>query len=117
MKEDYAYFESKLSEEKTMPRYSYLLALITFMFYVGVASAQESYPMLDKLAQKVIQKYQTTSCEQLALEKSQPPTGRRAEIEQRVIDMMRNDPKMRAAFINQVAGPIANKMFECGMIP
>jgi len=24
---------------------------------------------------------------------------------------------MRSAFINKVAAPIANKMFECGMIP
>jgi hypothetical protein len=31
--------------------------------------------------------------------------------------MLRGDPQMRAAFINRVAGPIANKMFECGMIP
>jgi hypothetical protein len=30
---------------------------------------------------------------------------------------MHTDPQMRAAFINRVAAPIANKMFECGMIP
>jgi hypothetical protein len=24
---------------------------------------------------------------------------------------------MRAAFINKIAAPIANKMFECGMVP
>jgi hypothetical protein len=24
---------------------------------------------------------------------------------------------MRAEFVNRVAAPIANKMFECGMIP
>ena len=35
----------------------------------------------------------------------------------RVIGLLQNDPQMRTAFINQVAGPIANKMFECGMIP
>jgi hypothetical protein len=37
--------------------------------------------------------------------------------EQRVIQLLRNDPQMRAAFINKIAAPIANKMFECGMIP
>jgi hypothetical protein len=31
--------------------------------------------------------------------------------------MLRTDPQMRTAFINQVAAPIANKMFECGMVP
>ena len=29
----------------------------------------------------------------------------------------KSDPQMRTAFINKVAAPIANKMFECGMIP
>jgi len=24
---------------------------------------------------------------------------------------------MRQAFFNQIAGPVMNKMFECGMIP
>jgi hypothetical protein len=31
--------------------------------------------------------------------------------------MLKADPQMRAAFIAKVAPPIANKMFECGMIP
>jgi len=34
-----------------------------------------------------------------------------------MITMLRNDPQMRAAFIDKVAAPIANKMFECGMLP
>ena len=29
----------------------------------------------------------------------------------------REDPQMRQAFFNQIAAPIVNKMFECGMIP
>jgi hypothetical protein len=31
--------------------------------------------------------------------------------------MLQSDPQMRAAFINRVAAPVANKMFECGMLP
>jgi len=31
--------------------------------------------------------------------------------------ILRNDPQMRQAFINRAAAPIANKLFECGMIP
>jgi hypothetical protein len=38
-------------------------------------------------------------------------------IEQRAIGILRNDPQMRAAFINQIAPPVANKMFDCEMIP
>lgn len=100
-----------------MPRYFYVLALITLLLCFGIAGAQESYPIMEKIANKVIQKYQTSSCEQLAKEKSQPPTGRKAEMEQRAVEILRNDPQMRTAFINRVAAPIANKLFECGMIP
>ena len=100
-----------------MVRYYYVLALITLLLYVGISSAQDSYPIMEKIAQKVIQKYQTSSCQQLAMEKSQPPTGEKAQLEQNALEILQNDPQMRTAFINLVAGPIANKLFECGMIP
>ena len=38
-------------------------------------------------------------------------------MEEKAIQVLRNDPQMRNAFINRIAAPIANKMFECGMIP
>jgi hypothetical protein len=100
-----------------MIRRSYLFALVLLLLYVGIAAAQESYPIMEKVAERVIQKYQTSSCEQLAMQKSHPPTGERAEIEHRVIELLHNDPQMRTAFLNRVAAPIANKLFECGMIP
>ena len=78
---------------------------------VGLAYAQ--FPILDMVAGKVIQKYQSSSCEQLWQQKGAPKSPE----EQRVIGLLQNDPQMRTAFINQVAAPIANKMFECGMIP
>jgi hypothetical protein len=37
--------------------------------------------------------------------------------EQRVIALLKSDPQLRTAFMNKVAGPISNKMFDCGMIP
>ena len=100
-----------------MIRRAYLLALVPLLLHVGMASAQESFPIMEKLAQKVIEKYQTSSCQQLAQQKKQPPTGQRAQMEQRAIQILRNDPQMRTAFLNRVAAPIANKLFECGMIP
>jgi hypothetical protein len=72
---------------------------------------------MERVAQKVIEKYQTSSCQQLAQRKKQPPTGQKAQIEQRVIQLLRDDPQMRTEFLNRVAAPIANKLFECGMIP
>lgn len=38
-------------------------------------------------------------------------------VEEKVIEAMHKDPQMRTEFLNRVAGPIANKTFECGMIP
>ena len=92
---------------------SYLCALALTLLYVTVANAQ--YPMMDMVANKIIQKYQNSSCEQLWEKKSQktPPSQQ----EQNVIQMLKGDPQMRQAFINKIAAPIANKMFDCGMIP
>jgi hypothetical protein len=100
-----------------MIRRFFLLALVSVLLPVGLASAQESYPIMERVAQKVIEKYQTSSCQQLAQQKKQPPTGQKAQMEQRAIQILRNDPQMRTEFLNRVAGPIANKLFECGMIP
>ena len=79
--------------------------------YAGFAIAQ--FPILDMVANRVIEKYQNASCEQLWQDRGKPKT----EEEQRVIAMLRNDQQMQQAFINKVAAPIANKMFTCGIIP
>jgi hypothetical protein len=75
----------------------------------------QQYPIMDKVANKIIAKYQTSSCEALYQQKSQkaPPSPE----EQRAITFLHNDAQMRSAFINKVAAPIANKLFECGLIP
>ena len=95
-----------------------LLCLFTLAIYVRSANTQQSqYPMMDKVAQKVIEKYQTSSCENLSAQKEQPPDPQQAAMKQKVVGMLKSDPKMREHFLNKVAAPIANKMFECGMIP
>lgn len=78
----------------------------------GFAIAQQ-YPVLDNVANQVAQKYKGMTCEQLWAQKSQPKSAEA----QRVIGLLKNDPAMRTEFMNRVAGPIANKMFDCGMIP
>jgi hypothetical protein len=76
---------------------------------------QDQHPILDQVANKVIQKYQNSTCQQLWAERAQkaPPTP----AEQKAIQLLKTDPQMRTLFINKVAAPVANKMFECGMIP
>jgi hypothetical protein len=79
------------------------------------AVAQGQYPIVDQVAARVIAKYQGATCEQLWEQKAAhaPPSME----EQRAIGLLKGDPQMRAVFINKIAPPIANKMFDCGMIP
>ena len=77
----------------------------------------QQFPMLDRIADKVIQKYQQSTCEQLWQERAQKDKAPKPQMEQEALQMLKSDPQMRSAFINKVAAPIANKMFECGMIP
>ncbi len=90
---------------------SSLSATALALLFVSGSDAQ--YPMLDKVAAKVIQKYEQSTCDQLLARRSQPKSPE----EQRVVEFLRNDPARREAFLNRVAAPIANKMFECGLIP
>ena len=91
---------------------SFICVLLTSVVRV---ESQDQHPILDQVANKVIQKYQTASCQQLWAERAQktPPTPAEAK----AIQFLHSDPQMRALFLNKVAAPIANKMFECGMIP
>lgn len=88
-----------------------LLALTGSSF----SQQQQQYPVLDAVANKVIAKYQNSTCEQLWAEKSAKKTP--TPEEQKVIQFLKSDPQMRTIFLNKVAAPIANKMFTCGMIP
>lgn len=88
-----------------------LLGAAAVLALAGTAVAD--YPLMNLVADKVIQKYQSASCEQLWAQKSQP----KSDQEQRLIGLLKSDPQLRTAFMNKVAGPIANRMFDCGMIP
>ena len=93
-----------------MTKRFWLFATVSALLLAGVASAQ--YPIMDMVAQRVIQKYQSSSCEQLWENR-----GKHGPEEQKAVSLLRSDPQMRTAFINQIAGPVVNKMFECGMVP
>lgn len=89
-----------------------LAAALPMLLFAGVARAQQ-YPIMDQIADRVVQKYQQASCEQLWQKRNQPQSPRERE----AVEALRNNPQMRAAFIDRVAAPIANKMFECGLLP
>jgi hypothetical protein len=50
-------------------------------------------------------------------EKAQVQGKPKPEMEQRVVQLLRQDLQMRAAFFSRIAAPIVHKMFEFGMIP
>lgn len=87
------------------------LGVAVGLLVVGVAAAQ--FPIMDMMADRVVQKYSQSTCEQLWESRGKP----KSEREQELIQLLRGDPQARTAFINKIAAPIANKMFECGMIP
>ena len=84
---------------------------ISALLVAGAASAQGM--LLDVAADKVIKKYQTATCDELKAQKNEPPTDKEKE----AIQFLRNDSQARIAFINRIAAPVLNKMFDCGMIP
>jgi hypothetical protein len=97
---------------------------IAFTFFVTSAIAlfcaavsAQDFPILDQIANKVVQKYQQATCEQLWQERAQKGKKPESPMEQKALEMLKADAQMRQTFINKIAAPIANKMFECGMIP
>ncbi len=94
-----------------MNKRGYLVVGVAALGAAGIAIGQGR--IMDMVADKVVSKYQSATCEQLWQQKGQP----KSQEEQRAVEFLKNDPQARAAFLNKVAGPIANKMFECGMIP
>ena len=94
-----------------MSKRVYRYAVIALLVIAGGVAAQGM--ILDMVANKVIQKYQSASCEQLWVQKGQPKSPE----EQKAVQFLHNDPQARQAFFNKVSAPIVNKLFECGMIP
>ena len=83
---------------------------ISALIVAGAASAQGM--LLDAAADKVIMKYQTATCDQLKAQKNEPPSDKQKE----AIEFLRNDAQARTSFIDKIAAPILNKMFDCGII-
>jgi hypothetical protein len=95
------------------------IALLTFIggLMITFPANSQQYPMMEMVANKIIQKYQNMTCQQLVESKKTPPSGQEAEMMAKAVAQLKQDPAMRQAFIAKVAPPIANKMFDCGLIP
>jgi hypothetical protein len=88
-----------------------VVVFVSALIAVGAVAAQGM--LADAAADKVIKKYQAATCDQLKAQKLEPPS----EKEKIALDVLRDDPKARVAFVDKIAAPVLNKMFECSMIP
>jgi len=84
---------------------------VSALIVAGAVAAQGM--LVDAAADKVIKKYQAATCDQLKAQKVEPPS----EKEKIALDLLRDDPKARVAFVDKITAPVLNKMFECSMIP
>jgi len=89
------------------------LAMVLGTLCVAAAARSQDGMLLDFAADKVIAKYNAATCEQLKQQKDEPKSDK----EKAAIDFLRNDAQARQAFLDKVAAPVANKLFECGLIP
>jgi hypothetical protein len=96
-----------------MIKRSYLFAAVLVLLYVTVAVAQ--HPILDAVANKVVAKYQTSSCAQLMQAKAQKAPPSPGEL--KAMEMLKTDPEMRHEFVGIVADQVVDKLIQCGMIP
>ena len=62
------------------------------------AQAAGQYPIADMLADKIIQKYQTTSCQDLQAQKKAPANAQKEAREQRVTDVLKRIRKCASTF-------------------
>jgi hypothetical protein len=79
--------------------------------------AQAQHPMVDAAAGKLVQKYRSSSCQQLAAERRAPKPAEKQAAAQRAGELLRQDAQLRQEFVRKVAAPIADKMIVCGFIP
>jgi hypothetical protein len=108
---DWPLLERCNSKEYDMNKRICVLVAVSALGVATIVGGQEM--ILNMAANKVINKYQSASCEQLWQQKGAPKSPE----EQKAVNFLRNDAQARTEFLNKVAGPIANKLFECGMIP
>ena len=84
---------------------------------IACGSAYSQFLARDIVSDKVIGKFEKATCQSLWEERAQGQNRQLTEQEQRAVQVLRDDPRVRADFFNRISAPVLNKLFECGMIP
>ena len=90
---------------------NYLYAVLPALLFAGTVRAD--YPLMNMVADNVIDKYKNATCEELWEDKDKP----KSDEAKNAIQILKENPQMRIEFIDKIAAPVVNKMFECGMVP
>jgi hypothetical protein len=90
-----------------------IAVLASALVTVGIGGAYSQGILLDYAAERVVQKYKTSTCEQLKQAKAEGPSLKEKE----AIAFLHSDDQARQSFIDKIAAPVANEMFECDMFP
>ena len=94
-----------------------LLSIAGLLALTPVMAWAQGHPVVDAVATKLVQKYQSSSCQQLAQERQAPKSAQREQAMQRAGELLRNDAQIRQEFVSKVAAPVVDKMIVCGFIP
>jgi hypothetical protein len=92
---------------------------MAFMIALGMgAQAQRNGPMADQMidaaANKMVQQIQSSDCASFARMLQSHKNGNGGS---KKSSRLKQNPGMRARFVNTVAGPLLNKMIDCDMLP
>ena len=97
-----------------MKKFKWFAAGILATLVCNVAYSQ--FLAMDIVSDKVIGKFERATCQTLWEERAQGPNRQLTEQEQRAVQVLREDPQIRADFFNRISAPVLNKLFQCGMI-
>jgi len=107
------------------------LGLSGLLLAIGpnIAQTQNQDPLpaevVNAIAQKTIQKFNNSSCQDLAASMAkqhaaqssgQPPTLK-DQVTARFIQRLRQDPQLTQEFFDQISTPVLTKLFQCGLVP
>jgi hypothetical protein len=83
---------------------------------LACSSAYSQFFAMEIVSDKVIARFEQATCQKLWEERAQGPNRQLTEQEQRAVQVLQNDPRIRTDFFNRISAPVLEKMFQCGMI-
>lgn len=108
---------------------TFVVAITLVGINLPIAQAQNQDPLpaevVNAIAQKTIQKFNNSSCQDLAASMAKQHANQgnpqsetlKDQITARFIQRLRQDPQLTQEFFNQISTPVLTKLFECGLVP